>query len=168
MGSLTILEVAEYHNDVVDSLKLYFSEISPNFSTRFFGHSRAEIASELAARVEETNRRSAFFVLTALEAAFKEDYLYRCKKKAKGELSRAFRAIYRSRKEKPRLDDDIFRTWREKSPELGPRLISNMRGAFHFRHWVAHGRYGEPGRKYDFDDVYSLAENVLKEFKLQT
>jgi hypothetical protein len=42
MGSSTITEIAKYNNDVVDSLKLHFRELSPNF----IGRSREEIATE--------------------------------------------------------------------------------------------------------------------------
>ena len=39
------------------------------------------------------------------------------------------------------------------------RLIGDVRGAFKFRHWVAHGRYwvAKLGRKYDFAYVHLLA-----------
>jgi len=70
MGSSTIAEIAGYHNDVVDSLRFYFSEISPSFGPRFFGRRPEEIAAELAARLEETDLRSAFFILASLEAIF--------------------------------------------------------------------------------------------------
>jgi hypothetical protein len=174
MGSSTIAKIAEYHNDVVDSLRLYFSEISPSFGTRFFGRRPEEIAAELATRLEETDLRSAFFILASLEADFRVDYEYRCQKKLKGDLSQAFRTIYQSRRRNARvgrnvsLDEDILETWKEKSPAPVPRLIGELRGAFNFRHWVAHGRYWKPkhGGKYDFDDVYSLAESVLKNFEL--
>lgn len=165
MGSETILEVAEYHNDVVASLR-YFSKTSPSFvSTRYFGRSLSDV---LAARIEETDLRSAFFVLAALEAAFRIDYLYRCQKKERDDVSRAFRDIYKDRQENVSLDEDIFETWKEKSSAPGPRLIGELRGAFNFRHYLAHGRYWEPklGRKYDFNFIYSLADYVLNAFPL--
>lgn len=165
MDSDTIVEIAEYNNDVVASL-IFFSKASPSFtSTRYFGRPAGEV---LAARIEETDLRSAFFVLTALEAAFRIDYLYRCQKKMKDELSRAFREIYRDRGTKAGLDEDIFETWKGKLPAPVPGLIGQLRGAFNFRHYLAHGRYGEPklGRKYDFNFIYSLADDVLREFRL--
>jgi hypothetical protein len=161
----TILEVAEYHNDVVASLR-YFSKTSPSFvSTRYFGRPLGDV---LAVRIEETDLRSAFFVLTALEAAFRIDYLYRCQRKMKDDLSRAFRVIYRDRAENASLDEHIFETWKERSSAPGPRLIGELRGAFNFRHYLAHGRYWEPklGRKYDFSFMYSLADDVLNAFPL--
>lgn len=87
----------------------------------------------------------------------------------KDSLSRAFRAIYKSRKTRVSLESDIFEAWIENS--TGSRqLISELRGAFKFRHWLAHGRYWEPklGRKYDFNFVYSLADDVLNAFPFQT
>jgi|ERR1019366_2367409 hypothetical protein len=165
MDSDTIVEIAEYHNDVVASLK-YFSKTSPSFiSTRYFGRPLGDV---LAARIEETDLRSAFFVLTALEAAFRIDYLYRCRKKMKDDLSRAFRLIYKDRGKNATLDEDIFGTWKRKSSAPGPRLIEDLRGAFNFRHYLAHGRYWESklGRKYDFNFAYSLADDVLNAFPL--
>jgi hypothetical protein len=167
MASAAMVEIAEYHADVVSSLKLYFSAASPSFSRRFYGRSLNEVSGELVRRLEETDMRSAFFVLTSLEAAFRTDYEYRCRKKMKDNLSRAFRAIHKSRGTRVSLDEDIFQAWRENS--TAPRLlIGDLRGAFNFRHWFAHGRYWEPrlGRKYDFNFIYSLADTVLSAFPL--
>jgi len=170
MGSSTIAEIAEYNNDVVDSLELHFRELSPNF----IGRSREEFRAERAARIEETDLRSAFFILVSLESDFRIDYEHRCQRRMKGDLSRAFLLIYRSRRgnatvgKKARFKEDIFKTWKKNSSAPIPRLIGDLCNAFDFRNWVAHGRYREPKPrgKYDFDDLYSLAENVLKEFKL--
>jgi hypothetical protein len=165
MDSPGIVEVAEYHVDVVASLKV-FSKTSPSFiSTRYFGRPLGDV---LAARIEETDLRSAFFVLTALEAAFRVDYLYRCRKKEKDPVARAFRLIYKDREENVSLDEDIFEIWKDNSSAPGPRLIGELRGAFNFRHYLAHGRYWEPklGKKYDFNFMYSLADDVLNTFPL--
>ena len=150
MGNLAIQAIAEYHNDVERSLRLYFSEASPTFRVRFLGLRPEEIVTELASRLEETDQRSAFFILTTLEAAFRVDYERRCKTKV-------------------RLDEDIFEAWRENSTG-SHQLIGELRGAFKFRHWLAHGRYWEPnlGRKYAFNFVYSLADDVLNALPFQT
>jgi hypothetical protein len=167
MASTTITEIAEYHNDVVSSLRLYFSDLSPSFSKRFFGRRSDEIAAQLIARLEETDLRSALSILASLEGSFRVDYECRCQKRMKDDLSRAFRAIHKSRKRNISLDEDIFEAWRQNSSE-SRQLIGELRSAFKFRHWLAHGRYWEPklGRKYDFSFVYLLAENVLNAFPL--
>jgi hypothetical protein len=85
-----------------------------------------------------------------------------------GGLSKAFREIRRSRKEKVRLVDDILEAWKEYRPGLR-RLIGDLRGVFNFRNWFAHRRYTDPkpGGKYDFDSIYDLASSVLNSFPLQ-
>jgi hypothetical protein len=169
MGSTAIEAIAEYHNDVDRSLRLYFSEASPSFSTQFFGFRPEEIQIELAARLEETDQRSAFFVLTTLEAAFRVDYECRCRKKMKDRLSRGFRTIYKDQGTRVNLEQDIFEAWSENAPGLR-QLVGELRGAFRFRHWLAHGSYWVPKlgrRKYDFNFVYALADDVLNTFPLQ-
>jgi hypothetical protein len=167
MADAAIVEIAEYHDDVLSSLKLFFSEKLRVLTADF--RNRDAIANLLTLRPQETDQRSAFFILASLEAAFRIDYERRCQKRMKDDVSRAFRAIYNSRKSRVSLDDDIFEAWRKNSTGSGP-LIGELRAAFKFRHWLAHGRYWEPklGRKYDFNSVYSLADAVLNAFPFQT
>src|SRR5271165_2086491 len=180
MGKATLEAIAEYHYDVVASLRLYVSEESPDFLARLNEEApeflasflaeptdklRAELMKRLAVRLEETDLRSAFVILTIVEATFRLDYKYRCEKRLKDDLSRDFRAIYKDRKTAVRLDEDIFEAWKRNYPD-SQRLISELRGAFGLRDWFAHGRCWEPklGRKYDFDYVYTLADVVLVTF----
>ena len=155
--------IALYHNDVVSSLILYFSNVSPSFNVSFLGYSPTEVSDELKAHLDETDRRSALALLISLEAAFRVDYERRCQQRMKDDLSRAFRRISKSRKRNVRLDEDIFESWVRNVDGSAP-LIGALRSAFRFRHWLAHGSYWEPklGRKYDFPYVYDLADNVLK------
>ncbi|MFZ1203554.1 MAG: hypothetical protein WAN97_04505 [Candidatus Acidiferrales bacterium] len=162
-----VVRIAEYHNDVVSSLRLYFDLPSQDFTARYYDKTIAELESLLAARLEETDLRSALTILADLEAAFRYDYEYRCLKRLKDPISRAFRAIEKSRKKRIGFDEDILEAWKHRSPNLG-RIVGEFRAARNFRHWLAHGRSGEPklGRKYDFSVVYALAEAVLKAFPL--
>jgi hypothetical protein len=48
MGNDAIRQIAEYHNDVVAALNLYFSNASPSFVNRFLGLRPEEIAAQLA------------------------------------------------------------------------------------------------------------------------
>jgi len=158
-------KIADYHNDVVASLKAFFSETAATASDRFLGYSPRQMEEELAARVDETDIRSALTVLTSLEASFRIDYEFRCEKRMKDSLSRAFRAIQKSRGQNIRLDQDIFESW-TKYATGSRQLIGDLRGAFRYRNWLAHGHYREPklGRKYDFNYVYGLADEVLRVF----
>jgi hypothetical protein len=142
---VSILDIAAYHEDTDSSLRLFFTSSNPNFALRFLGKSRSEIDAELADRLFETDLRSSLAILSRLEAAFRIDYEQRCEKKKRDAISKALR-----------LEEQIFATWREKHPETA-QLISQLMGAFKFRHWLAHGTHWEPNlaRKYDYQWVGS-------------
>jgi len=165
--TLELDELASYHQDLVGSLRLYFNPSTPTFAARFVGKRLDEVRQELASRLEESEFRSAFFVLTRLEASFKIDFDFRCKKRLKDDLSKNFREVERKR-DKVRMDADILEGWKRHRPEWS-REISELRGAFKFRHWLAHGRYWTPklGRKkYDFAYVHLMAESIISGFGL--
>jgi hypothetical protein len=85
----------------------------------------------------------------------------------KDAVSRAFRKIYADKSSLASLEDDIFSIWAAQSGS-SKALVSELRGAFKFRHWLAHGRYWIPklGRRYDFVDIYTIADTALKQFDL--
>jgi hypothetical protein len=169
MPSGTITAIAEYRNDVTSALRFYFSNACPSFNERFLGYSLAEVTSELRKRLNETDRRSSLAILISLERAFRLDYKYRCLKKAKGNrhLLKAFQTIRRSGRPKVRLDD-IFEAWKQ-NVAGSKRLIGELKGAFKFRHWLAHGEYWElKANKYDFDSLYDIGDEVLRTFDFVT
>jgi hypothetical protein len=97
-----------YHQDIEASLRLYFSTSAPAFKARFVGKTQDEVDQELALRLEETDVRLAFVVLTSIKATFRVDFDTRCREKLKDDLSRYFRAIGKERKSAVRLDEDIL------------------------------------------------------------
>lgn len=48
-------------------------------------------------------------------------------------------------------------------------IVSDLKDAFKYRHWLAHGRYWEPklGRKYDYFSVFTLAQTVFNSFPFE-
>ena len=125
------------------------------------------MTAELSDRLDETDLRSSLAVLSQVEAAFRLDFAERCEKKKYDSLSKAFIALYRKHRERVRLREDIFATWRQNHPETH-QIISELNGAFKLRHWLAHGRYWKPslGRKYDYQYIYNLADSVFENFPL--
>jgi hypothetical protein len=104
MDDAAIVGIAEYHNDVVSSLKVYFGQLQAA-SSDF--RNRTVISSTLSARLKETDERSAFFVLAQLEVAFRKDYKYRCRNRMRDDLSRKFRK-WKKPGDRVRLNEDIF------------------------------------------------------------
>ena len=123
------------------------------------------MAERLRERRDEVDLTTSLTVLGALEAAFRIDYRMRCDRRKRDDVSRALRAIYRRKRERASLEEEIFQAWIENSSGFGG-IIGDLRGAFKFRHWLAHGRYWTPklGRRYRFVDIYNLADLVLQSF----
>ena len=164
--SLKLDELAAYYEDIVASLRLYFSPAAPTFAARFAGKRLDEVGKELASRLDESDTRSAFAVLTSLEASFRIDFDVRCRKRLKDDLSVYFRRVEKTRKNAVRLDEDILEGWKRHTDVL-PTLIGDLRSAFKFRHWLAHGRYWTPKlgrRRYDFAYIHLIAESIVSGF----
>jgi hypothetical protein len=88
--------------------------------------------------------------------------------KLKDGLSRAFRAICKRKPDYVSLEKDIFDTWSSYASGAHP-LIGELRSAFKFRNWLAHGRYWTPklGRNYDFESLYLLADAIYSKLPLR-
>jgi hypothetical protein len=162
-------ELAAYHEDIVASLRLYFSPNAPTFAMRFAGLSLDEVYIELTERLDESELRSTLALLTSLEASFRIDFDSRCRQRLKDDLSGFFREVEKARGDRVRLDEDILEGWKQHS-SAGAILISQLRGAFTFRHWLAHGRYWVPklGRQYDFDFVYTMTDAIVSGFPFES
>lgn len=161
-------EISQHHRDIEIALRNYFSRENPRFEIRFAGYTPDEVRNEMNARLEEHERTTSLNLLAALEAAFRIDFLQRCYERRKDRLSRAFRHVYTQKGSRVSLEGDILPAWRENS-SVPQRIISSLRDAFRYRHWLAHGRYWEPklGQKYDYQGLATLAEAVFDGFPLQ-
>ena len=169
-GAVSISAVAEYHRDAESALRLYFTRTNPGFLARFAGDLPSEVERELADRLDETDLRSALAIMSRIEAIFRIDYRQRCKVKLPDGVSIAFRRLrkaYGAQDWRVPLERGIFDTWRTVHPGTSS-LIGELKGAFRFRHWLAHGRYFQPtlARKYDYPYLYLLAISVLDQLPL--
>ena len=162
----SLQEIAEYHQDAGDSLRGFFSPLAVRVNVRYLFSTEAELSTILAMRLAETELRSCFAILSLIEAVLRVDYATRCSARLKDPLSRDFRNLFKRYGNRISFEEDILRLWSEHHPEL-KREIGELRGAFRFRHWLAHGRYWAPklGRKYDFTEVFLLAVFIKKTFR---
>lgn len=166
---LQLTQIALHHSDVEHALKVYFNPAASQYSIRFAGYLSSEVQTELFTRLSEAEKASILTILSSLEATFRIDYLQRCYLKKKDRLSRAFREIHQRHASRANLDEEILGAWALHSSVLST-LIGDIRGAFKYRHWLAHGRYWVPklGRKYDYDSVYLLAQRVHAVFPFES
>ena len=162
-----IEDLAAHHYDVEAALRNYFGIAANSFPLRFAGYSTSDLAVELEKRLAELDMTSSLTILSSLEAVFRIDYLQRCSQKKKDTLSRAFRALYKQKAARVDLENEIFDLWKQHTNGSSV-IIGGLKGAFKYRHWLAHGRYWKPklGREYDFVSLYTLAASVLDGFPL--
>jgi hypothetical protein len=159
-------DIALHHSDLGHALTNYFSASSSGFQARFVGYSAAEVMGELRRRLAEIDLSSSLSLLAATEASFRIDYLQRCQLRKRDPISRKFRVMHAERGSHVSFEEDILGAWNDWPGAT--RLIGELRGAFHFRHWLAHGRYWRPklGRKYGFDDIFTIADAALRHLPL--
>jgi hypothetical protein len=162
-----LADIALHHVDLENALRHYFSPVSPIAALRFVGYSATDLSEELQRRLVEIDFSSSFAILAAVEASFRIDYIQRCQQRKKDGVSRIFREIHAEKGYQASLDDDILSVWADTSN--GSKIIvGELRDAFRFRHWLAHGRYWTPklGRRYDFYSVFTIASAALNHFAL--
>lgn len=166
--NLALDEVDLYYRNVEASIRLYFSLSNPIADEIFDGWSETKIEYELEVISEESKHLVALNLLASVEAAFRVDYLQRCYNRKRDSLSLALRIIHDSKGSHASLEDDIFTAW-EENTSSSHAIVSDLKGAFKYRHWLAHGRYWEPkfGRKYDYDSVFTLAQIVFDSFPFE-
>ena len=164
---LPFQSIVDQQRDVEAALRLYFSSANPAFAARFQGQTAAEVEAERDSRIAEAQQLASLSLLSAIEAAFRVDYLNRCYRKRKDTLSRAFRTLHSVKGARVSLDDEILPLWRAHSVGANP-LISDLVAAFNFRHWLAHGRYWLPklGQPYDFFAIETLAATIASSLPL--
>ena len=161
---LDIEQIDRRRQDTEAAIEAYFSIGNPSSAQRFLGLALHEVRDEKEALLDESRRSSSMDVFGALEAAFRVDFLQRCYRREKDDISRAFRDIYSNKGARVSLEGDILATWR-RDLNVPQWMIGELTDAFKYRHWLAHGRYWRPKfQKLDYAEVYSLAEATFASF----
>jgi len=152
-------DIAEMFSYREKSLRLFFSIHNPDFSNVFFGLTPSEIKEEFEYHLSEIEKDACLNLLASIEAIFRLDYAIRCEEKDKAEISRKFRSLFAEHQYSIPLESVIFEEWKTVSG-INRVIISLLKDAFKYRHWLAHGRYWtlKTGKKeYDFYELYNLA-----------
>ncbi|MGO6986336.1 hypothetical protein [Rhizobium leguminosarum] len=156
---------AEHHKDLTNSLNHFFDDLAPEYIARWALMTKPEVSARLVRRLEEVELTSSLALLSGVEALFRMDYLNRVKKRNRDPLSRAFRKLFKEYQHRVSLEDTLLSLWKQYSDADGS-VISSLRGAFKYRHWLAHGRYWEPKlrQQYNYSNIYTLALAVKSGF----
>ncbi len=130
--------------------------------TAFAGFSVREIRERFISDRSELDKSAVLSLIAATEADFRIDYLSRVEAEKKDIVSKAFRQLFKEKRQYAALDKDLLRVWRASDRELEPE-INTFTEALKFRHWLAHGRYwtSRVNKSYTPDNVYLICENLL-------
>src|ERR1044072_2374580 len=136
--NVDVADFALHHSDLENAVREYFNMSTRSYISRFAGYTSAELAAELETRLVELDMASSLTILSAVEAILRIDYLQRCYQRGKDPLSRAFRDLHKRKGSKVNLEDEILDLWRLHT-NGGTQFIGELKGAFKYRHWLAHG-----------------------------
>jgi hypothetical protein len=105
-----------------------------------------------------------------LEASFCIDFLIRVQERRRDGVSRAMRTLKKETEKLGRrvsLTEDLFVVWSASDPHARS-IVHELRAAYKYRNWLAHGRYWQPklSRRYSFEDLYEIASIAVTHFRL--
>ncbi len=138
-------QIAEHHAVIEDAVCLYYSSENPSFSKRFASDTGDEVCTSHNMRLRDA---SAMTLLAAIEASCRVDDLQRNYGKKRDNPSRTFHPLYKKRHQRVSLLDDLLQAGFHHSDAIAA-LVGDIRAAFKYRNWLAHGRYWvpKPGRQ---------------------
>lgn len=165
----TIWQTFQQFEDSSLAIEWYFSQDNPHAKTLFAIWTTQELQQKRQQVLIENEMALSLVLLSALEASFRIDFNIRIAKKYKDGLSREFRALYYAKGNRVALEDEVITTWREHET-VNAQLVSDIKSAFKYRHWLAHGRYWQPklGQDYDFLGLQMLCQKVAENFSFYT
>ncbi len=153
-------EIANSLNYRKKGLRFLFSEQNPKYELEFVGYSKSEVNNELQKQIEEVEKDACLNILACIEAKFRLDYVLRCENRFKDSISQRFRELYAESQYRISFEDGILEEWKNYSKE-SKKYISIIKGAFKYRHWLAHGRYWTyKSTIYDFSSLYQLSNQI--------
>lgn len=153
-------EIEDWFEDTNAALRLFYLQQNPTFQVRFTGYTQGEVGAELDSRLDETDALTAFTLLTAAEAALRTDFVLRCIQNRSDPLSKHFVGLHGANGLRVSLEA-ILDGWKTHA-SIQAHLIAQIKGAFKYRHWIAHGRYRVPtlGQTYDYFAIQQIVAIV--------
>ena len=136
-------------------------ELDVDLAARFLGSTASEVDQTFESQRVELELLTMLVLLTTAEAILRIDFQERVQKRLKDTLSRKYREIWRIRKDRVRLDDDLLSAlMKEADP---PSVVSEFRAALKLRNWLAHGRHWQPklGRNYSAGHVFDICTAIV-------
>ncbi len=161
---LEINDIVEYKKDLEQSLRYYY--LNAGSFKKFASYNTSELNQEKKDRLKELEIGCVFMILSSIESFIRINYEYRVRNRLKDELSKKLKTIDKDYDKAYKISiDKLCDTYKE---YYQGKIFSHIKSSFKLRHWLAHGRYWEPklGKKYDFNELYSLASELDRLFSI--
>lgn len=136
-------------------------ELDVDLVARFLGSNESEVDQSFENQRMELELLTMLVLLTTAEAILRIDFHKRVQNRLKDPLSRKYREIWRTRKDKVRLVQDLLEAVKEEVHQ--PSVVSDFRSALKLRDWLAHGRHWHPklGRNYSPGHVFDISRAIV-------
>lgn len=163
--NLSLSFISDQYCLLLDGVDELFKTTNPSFEKRFEFLTTDEIQSSRDLAISELDASTCLSILASIEANFRIDYLNRAAKRLKDPLSQAYRDLYKQYETKASFEEHLLDLWKQHAPQ-SRAIVSELKGALKYRHWLAHGRYWKPqlGRRYDYYFVSDLAYKIEQSF----
>lgn len=159
-GRADIDEIKTYYDHAKSAIKYKYDPRNPLYEIEFFGLSKNEVAKMQNEDLKELSIEGGMALLSAAEAAFRVDFITRCRSRKKDKINIDFKAILKKYKKlyEVRIREDILDRWQKEFP-TDKHYLSTLKNRFDYRNWLAHGRYwnkyNNAGQaNYSFDSLY--------------
>jgi len=169
--SLELIEISDHFEDSDKAIRLFFDSIKNKKINvnKYMYFTFSELNDVLNKRIVELEKTSSLTLLSLVESRFRTDYINRVTNKYKDNVSKDIRILYKQKGTRVSLEDDILEIWKINTSGSA-HIISELKGIFKYRHWLAHGRYWNPklgSNKYDYLSIYSLTFTIINHFKFK-
>ncbi|MCL2193414.1 MAG: hypothetical protein FWB78_08470 [Treponema sp.] len=156
------LSINETYNSLVSIINFSFQDES-YLGANFPALKKDEWQKIKESQLTEVDIYTSFDLLSSIEARFTLDYHIRCEKRFRDEITKRFRELkgkLETKSQRVEFERDILEIWENCYPQ--ENIFSEIKSAFRYRHWIAHGRYWNPklGRKYDFTYINLISANI--------
>ena len=178
----SLKSIDDYHRNIQAIITEYFAlvvkgHILTSGNNLFVGATSQELQKITDELLAEEERRSCFALLAYIEATFKAHFLYVVDTGLSCKLKKTFRKLFNSRKSTMNINkspeivsgisftSEILNRWLQLG-EIDRQTYDDIKGAFKFRNWFAHGRFltlrPSPvgGIRYQYSDLYLLAQKA--------
>jgi hypothetical protein len=130
----------------------------------FTGLSEMEINERLNNHLMEAEYDACLTLLAAIEAAFRIDCEYCCRKRPKNQRAKAVRKMVQTFEGRPFDRIPLNKLFEQLlvDQSVKKNIVNHLTQFFQFRNWLAHGRYWtfKSGVQPDFGDIYELAQAI--------